>query len=244
MVRSFGMTSEVEQYDYPLPRDLVADRPLPQRADARLLVVDRQTQSLAHRHVRDLPELLRPDDCLVINDTRVVAARIVGHRRQTGGRWEGLFLSSTPDGYWKLLCKSRGKLSPGEPIVLHDREGKESYILWLLEKQAGGVWIAHCEGAESPWAVLDRIGHVPLPHYIRGGRETEADRTRYQTVYARTPGSVAAPTAGLHFSQELLAELAARGVTIGRVTLHVGMDTFRPITALWLAQHTMHSEWG
>jgi S-adenosylmethionine:tRNA ribosyltransferase-isomerase len=128
--------------------------------------------------------------------------------------------------------------------VLHDREGKESYILWLLEKQAGGVWIAHCEGAESPWAVLDRIGHVPLPHYIRGGRETEADRTRYQTVYARTPGSVAAPTAGLHFSQELLAELAARGVTIGRVTLHVGMDTFRPITALWLAQHTMHSEWG
>jgi S-adenosylmethionine:tRNA ribosyltransferase-isomerase len=235
--------SELEQYDYHLPRELIAERPLAQRADARLLVVDRASQTLAHRHARDLPELLRPHDCLVINDTRVVPARLVGHRTQSGGRWEGLFLETTPEGHWKLLGKSRGRLAAGEAITLHNAQGQDAYRLWLLEKLAGGVWIAHCDTDRDAWSVLEEIGHVPLPHYIRGGRETDADRLRYQTVYARHPGSVAAPTAGLHFSQELLAELSARGVGLARVTLHVGLDTFRPIVAQWLAEHAMHKEW-
>src|SRR5688572_5729725 len=190
--------SETDRYDYSLPRDLIADRPLAHRSDARLLVVNRQAQTLEHRHVRDLPELLRPADCLVVNDTRVVPARVVGHRAETGGRWEGLFLSITPEGHWRLLCKARGHLRPNELIILHDPQGQDAARLWLLEKLEGGVWLAHCEGGEDPWPVLDRIGHVPLPHYIRGGREMAGDRQRYQTVYARHSGSAAAPTAGLH----------------------------------------------
>jgi S-adenosylmethionine:tRNA ribosyltransferase-isomerase len=236
--------SEIEQYDYALPRALIADRPLPQRVDARLLVVDRVRQELAHRHIRDLPEILRAGDCLVINDTRVVPARILGRRQTTGGRWEGLFLSTTPEGHWKLLCKSRGKLSAGEVILLDDQQRAERYRLFLLEKQPGGVWLAHCETDRDAWSVLDEIGHVPLPHYIRGGREMELDRERYQTVYARHAGSVAAPTAGLHLSQELLDRLAAGGVEVCRVTLHVGMDTFRPIAAPQLSEHAMHTEQG
>jgi S-adenosylmethionine:tRNA ribosyltransferase-isomerase len=236
--------SEIEQYDYVLPRGLIADRPLPQRADARLLVVDRASGEFAHRHVRDLPQMLRAGDCLVINDTRVVPARIVGHRQQTGGRWEGLFLSTTAEGHWKLLCKSRGRLAAGEPIVLHGLQGGDSYRLWLLEKQPGGVWIGHCETDDDVWTVLDQIGHVPLPHYIRHGREIDLDRQRYQTVYARHAGSVAAPTAGLHLSQEVIDRLSAGGVAVCRVTLHVGMDTFRPITVRQLSEHAMHTEQG
>jgi S-adenosylmethionine:tRNA ribosyltransferase-isomerase len=234
---------ESDRYDYRLPRELIAERPLSRRADARLLVVNRQNQSLEHRHVRDLPSLLRAPDCLVINDTRVVPARVFGHRSQTAGRWEGLFLSTTPQGHWRLLCKARGHLHPNELIILHDQEGRDAGRLWLLEKLEGGVWIGHCEGGEDPWPLLDRIGHVPLPHYIRGGREMPEDAGRYQTVYARHPGSAAAPTAGLHFTEELLEDLKQQGVVTARVTLHVGLDTFRPIVTPGLSQHRMHSEW-
>ncbi len=237
------MPSDSDRYDYRLPRELIAAQPLPRRADARLLVVHRRDQSLEHRYVRDLPNLLKAPDCLVINDTRVVPARITGHRSLTGGRWEGLFLSTTPEGHWRLLCKTRGHLRPNELILLHDPTGGDAGRLWLLEKLEGGVWIGHCEGAEDPWPLLERIGHVPLPHYIRGGREMAGDRQRYQTVYARHPGSAAAPTAGLHFTDELMHELQAQGVSIARVTLHVGVDTFRPIATALLAEHKMHSEW-
>jgi S-adenosylmethionine:tRNA ribosyltransferase-isomerase len=154
-----------------------------------------------------------------------------------------LYLSDTPEGHWRMLCKSRGHLQANELILLHDLEGREAGKLWLLEKLDGGVWLAHCEGGEDPWPLLERVGHVPLPHYIRGGREMAGDRQRYQTVYARQPGSSAAPTAGLHFTEELLAQLAQRGVGLSRVTLHVGLDTFRPIHTSLLAEHTMHSEW-
>lgn len=230
-------------YDYPLPRSLIADQPLARRTDARLMVVNRQGQTIEHRYVRDLPDLLRSGDCLVLNDTRVVPARVLGHRAQTGGRWEGLFLSVTPEGHWRLLGKTRGHLKPGELILLHDQAGRDAARLWLLEKDEGGVWLGHCEGGEVPWDLLERIGHVPLPHYIRGGREMAGDRQRYQTVYARQPGSAAAPTAGLHFTDELLAQLAACRIETARVTLHVGLDTFRPITAPLLEEHKMHSEW-
>ncbi|HJT31904.1 MAG TPA: tRNA preQ1(34) S-adenosylmethionine ribosyltransferase-isomerase QueA, partial [Pirellulales bacterium] len=236
--------SELSQYDYELPRDLIAQHPLPQRSDARLLVVDRAAGSLAHRYIRDLPDILRPHDCLVLNDTRVVPARLLGRRTLTGGQWEGLFLSADSHGHWRLLCKTRGKLTPGETIALTSRRGKDDIELRLIEKQPGGIWLAQPDSDDETYALLDRLGRVPLPPYIRGGEMVEDDRRRYQTVYARQPGSVAAPTAGLHFTDELLVRLVDAGVRPVRVTLHVGLDTFRPITSSALSEHLMHREWG
>ena len=236
--------SELSHYDYELPASLIAQSPLPRRADARLMAVDRRTQSFSHRHVRDLPELLAPGDCLVLNETRVAAARLIGRRVSTGGRWEGLFLSTDSDGRWRMLCKTRGKLSAGETIALVDRFGADDLELQLLEKHPGGIWSVRPCTAESAFELLERVGRVPLPHYIHGGEMREADRERYQTVYARHWGSVAAPTAGLHFTPELLERLADAGVEQVRLTLHVGVGTFRPITAEFLAEHQMHREWG
>lgn len=236
--------SELSRYDYDLPRELVAQAPLARRSDARLLVVDRRTESLSHRHVRDLPELLAPGDCLVLNDTRVVPARLLGRRTLTGGHWEGLFVAALPDGSWRLLCKTRGKLSAGEMVTLENRLGEDDVQLRMVEKELGGVWTAMPETRASAFELLDRVGRVPLPHYIHGGEMRESDRDRYQTVYARHPGSVAAPTAGLHFTSELLDRLTSAGVALARVTLHVGLGTFRPITAETLAEHKMHCEQG
>lgn len=236
--------SELADYDYDLPRELIAQRPLNRRSDARLLVVDRARGTFSHRHVRDLAELLSPADCLVVNDTRVVPARLVGRRSRTGGRWEGLFLSQDEAGRWKLLGKTRGKLEPGETITLLGRGGDPELVLRLVARQEGGAWLAVPESHEETAALLERVGRVPLPHYIRDGEMVDEDLVRYQTVFAKQPGAVAAPTAGLHFSEELLARTAARGTSIASVTLHVGLGTFRPITTDRLDDHEMHQEWG
>jgi len=236
--------SELDAYDYELPPHLVAQQPLTRRSDARLLVVDRARGEFSHLHVRDLPSLLRANDCLVINDTKVVPARLVGFRTSTGGQWEGLFLAADDQGNWKLLGKTRGRLQPGETITLTDREAREDVALRLLIKEPDGVWIARPESLESSLTILERVGRVPLPHYIRGGEMLPTDLQRYQTVFAQNPGAVAAPTAGLHFTSELLETLQSQGVKVARVTLHVGMGTFRPITAPTLAEHDMHTEWG
>ncbi len=235
--------SELDAYDYQLPRELIAQEPLPDRSEARLMVVDRAAASIEHRHVRDLPLLLRAGDCLVLNDTKVVPARLLGRRVETGGKWEGLFLSQTEEGLWRLLCKARGHMKPGEQIELFNRRAKDDVRLRLVEKGEGGVWLVYPEVDEDVWDLLDRVGRVPLPHYIRHGEMIDDDRRRYQTIYAREPGSAAAPTAGLHFTDTLLRKLIDRGVTPVRVTLHVGVGTFRPIKAETLAEHTMHSEW-
>ncbi|HWB09593.1 MAG TPA: tRNA preQ1(34) S-adenosylmethionine ribosyltransferase-isomerase QueA [Pirellulales bacterium] len=237
------MTSELSRYVYDLPRQLIAQRPLARRTDARLMVVNRAEGSIQHRHVRDLPDLLRANDCLVINDSRVLPARLLGKRTRTGGAWEGLFLSVDESGRWRILCKTRGKLQPGESVVLTNRLGNEDVPLQLLEKQPGAVWLARPQSSDETYALLDRVGWVPLPHYIRGGEMVEDDRQWYQTVYARHPGSAAAPTAGLHFTDELLGRLVDAGVMPVRATLHVGLDTFRPISAATLAEHQMHSEY-
>lgn len=235
---------ELAKYDYRLPRHLIAQSPAVCRSDARLLVVDRARNSLENKHIRDLPELLRPDDCLVLNDTRVIPARLVGYRNRSGGRWEGLFLEADPRGLWRLMCKTRGKLVPGEAITLFNAMGQDDARLELGAKQPDGTWIARPEPAEEPFRLLERVGRVPLPPYIRQGEMVEADREHYQTVYAREPGAVAAPTAGLHFTESLLRHLEQQGVTLCRLTLHVGPGTFRPITTDSLADHRMHSEWG
>jgi S-adenosylmethionine:tRNA ribosyltransferase-isomerase len=236
--------SELEQYDYHLPRELIAQQPAANREDARLLVVRRKTESLEHRFIRDLPDLLRPGDCLVLNDTKVIAARLLGYRTGTGGHWEGLFLEANAQGLWRILGQTRGKILPGETITLLNDWGREDVRLELVSKEPDGTWIVRPESEEETFLLLDRLGRVPLPPYIRQGEMVESDREDYQTVYARVPGSVAAPTAGLHFTQPLLRQIEERGIRICRLTLHVGLGTFRPISAERLSDHQMHSEWG
>ena len=236
--------SELDQYDYELPRQLIAQRPAAARVDARLLVVDRGQQSLTHHHIRDLPEILRTGDCLVLNDTRVVPARLLGRRESTGGHWEGLFLEAGEGGFWRVLCKARGKLAVNETIRLVNAQGQDDIELRLGAKQEDGSWIVPPQSQEETFTLLERVGRVPLPPYIRKGEMDEADRQQYQTVYARWPGAVAAPTAGLHFSQPLLRRLEEDHVAICPLTLHTGAGTFRPISAAMLAEHKMHAEWG
>lgn len=242
---------DLNLYDYELPPELIAAEPLARRDQSRLLVIDRRTGELDHRRTRDLPALLRPGDCLVLNDTQVIPARLLGRRKATGGKWEGLYLGGTPSGAWRLIGQSRGRLNPGEQIVLvpaHRPESGEEFVLTLIERDPDGVWTARPEAcaahaSHNTLEILKRFGTVPLPPYIRRKLATEADWERYQTTYSRKPGAVAAPTAGLHFTPELLAACRERGLGIGYVTLHVGIGTFRPIGVPRLSEHRMHSEW-
>lgn len=236
--------SELEAYDYHLPEHQIAQYPLADRESARLLVVRRDRQTIEHARVGDLPEFLDANDCLALNDTKVVPARLVGIRTKTGGRWQGLFLSYRETGNWEILGSTRGTLTAGESITLLDPRNEAAAKLNLLEKLSGGRWLAQPETDELVWDLLARVGRVPLPPYIRGGEMDESDQANYQTVYAREPGAVAAPTAGLHFTTSLLERIAARGVERASVTLHVGLGTFRPMAAERLAEHQMHHEWG
>jgi S-adenosylmethionine:tRNA ribosyltransferase-isomerase len=242
---------ELASYDYDLPPELIATEPLPQRDGSRMLVVDRRTGTLQHRHVRDLPEMLRPGDRLVLNDTQVVPARLFGSRSATGGKWEGLFLEALPSGQWRLIGQSGGRLRAGDAITVvpaHNPDSSERLTLTLVECDADGIWTARpstngLATGEPATDVLRRFGTVPLPPYIRRKRGSQSDWQRYQTTYARRPGAVAAPTAGLHFTPELLAACAARQLDRAFVTLHVGIGTFRPISVERLSEHVMHREW-
>ncbi len=251
--------SELEQYDFPIPKHLIAQDPLPNRVDARLMVIRRDAGTIEHHHVRDLPDILDPKDCLVLNDTRVVPAKLTGYRQQTNGRWQGLFLEADENGVWKLMCKTRGKMEPGETVVLFDRDGQETCSLLMVTRLEDGQWAAipqlqtldedselrqlNPEGRPHWSQLLQRVGRIPLPHYIRNGNMVDTDLKNYQTVFAKQPGAVAAPTAGLHFTQDLLLRLKNRGVGIGRITLHVGAGTFKPVQVDKLSEHQMHSEW-
>lgn len=237
------MPSETELFDYDLPKELIAQEPLRNRADARLMVIDRKAESIRHLHVRDLPDLLQAGDRLILNNTKVVPAQLLGKRVDTGGRWQGLFLSTDPEGHWQIVCKTRGRLKAGDCISLYDREGREADKLWLLERQEGGQWLAHLDSDRPAADALEDLGRVPLPHYIRGGQMVDSDLETYQTVFARHPGAVAAPTAGLHFTRLLLERLERTGISFSPVTLHVGLGTFRPIKEGPIEDHKMHSEW-
>lgn len=236
--------SDLAQYDYELPRGLIAQLPLSCRSDARLLVVDRKSGTIAHRHVRDLSEMLQPGDRLVLNDTKVVPASLSGVRTATGGRWQGLFLEATEEGLWRLLSRTRGKLRPGETVTLFSDNSREDLQLTLVSQLEDRSWVAKPGVEEDAFVLLDRVGRVPLPHYIRGGQMVAGDRASYQTVYAEKRGAVAAPTAGLHFTESVFKDLSSRKVDTTKVTLHVGLGTFRPITAESLDGHAMHSEWA
>lgn len=258
---------DLASYDYDLPPELIAAEPLPERDCSRLLVVERTSGALTHRSIRDLPGLLRAGDCLVLNDTLVVPARLFGYREATGGKWEGLFLEALATGEWRLIGQSGGKLHKGETIVVvpaHSTqatsgvpEGASSFPaavakapnpqhplrLTFIECDSEGIWTAQPSTDRAAFDVLKQVGTVPLPPYVGRKRGSPIDWQRYQTIYGRRPGAVAAPTAGLHFTPELLAECVSRGIKTAFVTLHVGIGTFRPITAERLSDHVMHCEW-
>jgi len=229
-------------YDYPLPEDLIAKQPLEQRDGSRLMVLDRSAASITHRTFRDLPELLQPHDCLVLNNSRVLPARLFGMRTVTGGKWEGLYLNSTSRGLWRLIGQTRGYLRLNETVTLTDTDG-ETLELRLIEKEDDGVCQYEPSCQESVVDLLQRFGTVPLPPYMDRKQATALDYERYQTTYAQSPGSVAAPTAGLHFTPKLLEACADRGIRRAEVTLHVGIGTFRPVSVQNLNDHRMHTEW-
>jgi S-adenosylmethionine:tRNA ribosyltransferase-isomerase len=247
--------------DYELSPERIATHPVHPRDSARLMVVERRTGVASHRRVRDLPEILQPTDLLVFNTTRVLPARFRGERVGTGGRIEGLYLrdaageSADPreEGLlWVALIKGRHTRA-GAVLELHDhggqRMGARLEVLGRPEAEPE-AWLVRVEGAASTKEVLERAGWTPLPPYILKARrdagdagDDGTDRAEYQTVFAREPGSVAAPTAGLHFTPELLSRLEAAGVRRAEVVLHVGMGTFRPVETEFVEQHPMHAEW-
>ncbi len=231
-------------YDYDLPPELIAQAPLAQRTDARLMIVDRNANVIQHKHIYDFPSFLRSNDVLVLNDTKVIPARLFGYRTQTGGHWEGLFLRFRENGIWELMSQTRGKLRNGELITIIDSEGRAAGQFEVLDRSSEQTLYVKPHLEDEALAFLDRVGHVPIPPYIRSGKSVPEDTENYQTVYAEHPGAVAAPTAGLHFTEELLEEIRKLGVAICPVTLHVGAGTFQPIKTEHINEHIMHSEYA
>jgi len=236
---------KTDQLDYDLPPELIAQHPADERSASRLLVLDRSTGGLTDSRFNGVGDFLRPGDALALNDTKVLPARFFAHR-QTGARLEGLFLgtAATPD-LWQVMLKGARKVAGGETIVIENRQGGDFCAAELRAKEAGGRCLLYVDRAGTAEAVLEEIGFPPLPPYIRRDRQwptAQQDRQRYQTVYAREPGAVAAPTAGLHFTDELIEQLKARGVRLASVTLHVGAGTFKPIATGEVEDHQIHRE--
>ncbi|MGH7468494.1 MAG: tRNA preQ1(34) S-adenosylmethionine ribosyltransferase-isomerase QueA [Longimicrobiales bacterium] len=227
-------------FDYELPARLIARYPAQLRDESRLLILDRTTDTIEHKRFRDLPALLPAGDALVLNETRVLPARLIG-KRGSGGRAEVLLLHPAPiDNLhardWVALVRPGAKLGPGRTVVV-----SEDLRVEILSVSAGGARVVRLHSTLSVPDALARFGRIPLPPYIDRAAEP-ADAERYQTVYARTAGSVAAPTAGLHFTDSLLGQIGAAGVHIVRVLLHVGAGTFRPVEMEDPSQHVMHEE--
>lgn len=227
---------KTSDFYFDLPEELIAQEPLADRASSRLLVVDKETENVEHRHFRDIREYLRAGDCLVINDTRVLPARLFGERVGTGARIEILLLVRKSIDTWEVLVRPGKKARPGDKISFGD--GK--LTAEILETIEGGNRIIRFQYDGVFESILDELGEMPLPPYITHRLE---DKERYQTVYAKHDGSAAAPTAGLHFTPELLEEIQQMGVKIAHVTLHVGLGTFRPVKVENILEHEMHSEY-
>ena len=229
-------------FDYDLAPSLIAQEPLADRAASRLLVLERASGAIAHRQFSDVVELIRPEDVLVINTSRVIAARLHGTRDVGSGMWgvgkntELLLVRELEDGTWTAMGHPGGKLKPGRRVVFGDDSAVE-----ILEVLGGGLRRIRFVGALDVQDTLTRYGEVPLPPYIRRA-PTPADRDRYQTVYAAHEGSVAAPTAGLHFTTGLLQDIKKKGAAVAQLDLHIGPGTFKPVEVEELAKHPMHAE--
>ncbi len=233
-----------ECLNYDLPSELIAQRPTDMRGASRLLVVDRLAGSVFDRHFADILEYVGAEDCLVLNNTKVLPARFFAHR-QTGAKLEGLFLSETKDGLWEVMLKGAGKIKAGEVITLRDRDGRDWRRVRAVDRTSDGRWLLDVASGRRADEILETIGFAPLPPYIKRSDDKQLAKTdlqRYQTVYAQRSGAVAAPTAGLHFTKELLEQLKDSGIRLAYVTLHVGPGTFVPIKAEELADHKMHTE--
>ena len=231
-------------FDYELPKRLIAQRPLPGRSDSRMLAIDRRAGTWTDSLVADLPDLVGPGDCLVVNNSRVLPARLLGTRRDSAGRPGGgaaeillLVPDPTREGLWRALVRPGKKLAPGTTVEVG------GVSIRIGDRLPDGVRLVEFPGMDS--AAVERFmsehGHMPLPPYIRRSDEL-ADHERYQTVFARAGGSVAAPTAGLHFDGPLLEQVRAQGATVAEITLHVGLGTFRPLSSERVEDHTMHAE--
>jgi len=219
---------------YDLPEELIAQTPLEQRDTSRLMVLDKNSGKVTHRHFYDVLDYLRPGDCLVMNDSRVLPARLLGHR-PTGGAAELLLLRDLGDKKWECLAKPGRKLQEGQEVIFGDGELTATVV--AVQEDGNRVVEFHYEGIFLE--VLERLGKMPLPPYIKAELQ---DQERYQTVYSREVGSAAAPTAGLHFTTQLLEKVRQKGVRTAFVTLHVGLGTFRPVKADNISEHHMHSE--
>ncbi len=225
---------KTSEFFYDLPEELIAQTPLEKRDTSRLMVLDRNSGEVTHKHFYDIVDYLQPGDCLVMNDSRVLPARLLGHR-PTGGAVEVLLLRDLGNKCWECLCKPGRKMQVGSEVIFGNRE--LTATVKAVQEDGNRVVEFHYEGIFLE--VLERLGKMPLPPYIKAELQ---DQERYQTVYSREVGSAAAPTAGLHFTSELLDKIRAKGVKTAFVTLHVGLGTFRPVKAEEILDHHMHSE--
>ncbi len=226
---------KLSDFSYELPEELIAQDPLEKRSDSRLMVLNRETGEVVHKHFSDITEYLNEGDCLVINDTKVIPARLIGVKEETGASIEVLLLKRHDERTWETLVKPGKKARVGARISFGD--GRLAGEIVDIVEEGNRLIRFEYDGIFEE--ILDDLGQMPLPPYITHKLE---DKDRYQTVYATHTGSAAAPTAGLHFTQELLEELIAKGIKIARVTLHVGLGTFRPVKVDNILEHHMHSE--
>ena len=226
---------KTSDFDFQLPEELIAQTPLERRDASRLLTLDRESGAVGHHHFYDLPRFLRPGDCLVLNDSRVLPARLIGHR-PTGGACEVLLLVDKGGDLWECLVRPGRKLKPGAQVIFGDGQ----LTATVEEELNDGKRTVRFHYQGIFLEILEQLGRMPLPPYIKAELQ---DRERYQTVYSKVSGSAAAPTAGLHFTRELLREIQAMGVSVGYVTLHVGLGTFRPVKEEEIEGHDMHSEY-
>lgn len=222
------------EFYYDLPKELIAQTPLDRRDSSRLMLLDKQTGAIEHRHFYELPDLLNPGDCLVLNDSRVMPARLFG-KRQTGGAVEVLLLTDKGNGVWECLTRPGRKTRKGTVLTFGDGELEAT----VVDEVSGGNKLIKFEYDGIFIEILEKLGRMPLPPYIH---EELEDSERYQTVYSRELGSAAAPTAGLHFTPELLKSIESKGVELAYITLHVGLGTFRPVKEENIEDHDMHSE--
>ncbi|WP_163582295.1 tRNA preQ1(34) S-adenosylmethionine ribosyltransferase-isomerase QueA [Gracilibacillus saliphilus] len=226
---------EIEDFDFDLPDELIAQTPLENRASSRLMVLNRENRSITHHHFYDILDFLKPGDCLVLNNTKVLPARLYGVKEDTGAKVEVLLLTQLEGDNWEVLVKPAKKVKVGTTISFG--EGKLTATCVDTKEHGGRVFRFQYEGIF--YEVLDELGEMPLPPYIK---EQLDERDRYQTVYAKEKGSAAAPTAGLHFTEELLEQIKQKGVEIAFITLHVGLGTFRPVSVDNIEEHEMHAE--
>ncbi len=226
---------KVEDFDFHLPEELIAQTPLENRSESRLMVLDKEDGSIDHLRFKNIVDLLDEGDCLVLNDTRVLPARLFGQKEETGANIEVLLLKQEEGDQWETLVKPAKRVKVGTEIVFGDGKLKATCV--GTKDHGGRIMEFAYEGIF--YEVLEELGEMPLPPYIR---ERLEEQDRYQTVYAKERGSAAAPTAGLHFTEELLEELKQKGVHIAFITLHVGLGTFRPVSVDSIEDHDMHSE--